>query len=493
MRRLLLLLVPSLVGLALAPPAAPLEPVARPWFLQAFDQFRPEPPPADGSRRTKTELRELLRLQRERTERQVRVARRWGRGPATIPWTRVALDSIRTMRSAAFPTRSARALALFHLGMHDALIAADDARAAYRRARPRSLDDRIDPLLRARGTSYPDERAVAAGAAGALLSYLFPDAPPGKFERLAAQAAESRLWAGVAYRSDVRRGLDMGRAVAALVIERAGADGHDRPWDFAADRLCSTEGCTGEDEAHWVPTPTGFQYPPTDPMASKWETYLMESPGQFLPPPPHEYGSAEFMNELEEVKRLSAEATEDEQELAFFWDDGPGTYSPAGHWNDIAIDLVRNRGLDTMETARAFALMNAAIRDAFVATWHAKYHYWSIRPVTAIRRANIAGAPNPHYEPGWLPNLSTPPFPAYPSGHSAESAAAARVLQYLMPDSGEPAKAIADEMGAAGSIDDLAEQVAYSRLVGGIHFRSDNDAALILGRRIAALAIERVP
>jgi hypothetical protein len=137
--------------------------------------------------------------------------------------------------------------------------------------------------------------------------------------------------------------------------------------------------------------------------------------------------------------------------------------------------------------------MNAAIRDAFVATWHAKYHYWSIRPVTAIRRARIGGAPNPYYDPGWLPNLGTPPFPAYPSGHSAESAAAARVLQYLMPDSGERSKAIAAEMGAAGSIDELAEQAAYSRLLGGIHFRADNEAGLILGRRIAALAIERAP
>ncbi|MDQ3982155.1 MAG: phosphatase PAP2 family protein [Actinomycetota bacterium] len=461
----------------------------RPWFLTSVDQLRVGPPPGDA----RTELRELRRLQRQRTRPQERAARRWGSGPATIPWTRIALQTIRSNRAGAFPTRSARALAVLHLGMHDALLAAADSRAAYDRARPAELDERIDPLLRARGPSYPDERASVAGAAEALLAYLFPDAPEGRFERLADEAAASRLWAGVSFRSDVERGRDLGHAVAAAVIERADADGHRAPWDFEDDRLCSTEGCAGEDEAHWVPTPTGFQYPPSDPMAARWETYLMESPGQFLPPPPHAYGSPEFMTELEDVKRLSTDATEDEKELAFFWDDGPGTFSPAGHWNDIAIDLARNRGLSTMETARAFALMNAAIRDAFIATWHAKYHYWSIRPVTAIRRERIAGQPNPLYDPGWLPNLGTPPFPAYPSGHSAESAAAARVLQYLMPDSGSPSKAIAAEMGPAGSIDELAEQVAYSRLVGGIHFRSDNDAALVLGRRIAALAIERGP
>ncbi|HEX2293996.1 MAG TPA: phosphatase PAP2 family protein [Actinomycetota bacterium] len=493
MRRLALLLALVALPTALAPSGASFEPADDPWFVESFDQFRPAPPPEPGSARTKAELRELLRMQRDRTPRQVRLARRWGEGPATIPWTRVALETIRTQRAAAFPTRSARALAILHLGLHDALEAATDARAEYFRKRPRRLDDRIDPVVRPGGTSYPDERAAAAGAAGALLRYLFPDAPEGSFERLAEQAAESRLWGGVSYRSDVVEGLALGRRVAAVTIERADADGHRTPWDFADQRLCSTERCEGPDEAYWVPTPTGFQYPPSDPMASKWETYLMDEPGQFLPPPPPAYGSEEFMAELGEVKRLSNDATEDERELAFFWDDGPGTYSPAGHWNDIAIDLVRNRGFDTMETARTFALMNAAIRDAFVATWHAKYHYWSIRPVTAIRRETIAGAPNPHYDPGWLPNLSTPPFPAYPSGHSAESAAAARVLQYLMPDSGDPSKAIAAEPGPAGSIDELAEQAAYSRLLGGIHFRSDNDAGLALGRRIAALAIERAP
>ncbi|MFN2586638.1 MAG: vanadium-dependent haloperoxidase [Actinomycetota bacterium] len=486
-----LLLLPGLAALPAAGGGAPAG-EERTWFLQSASQLRLEAPPADDSAVTRAELRELRRLQARRTEAQERAVRRWGVGPATVPWTRVALETIRSNRAGAFPTRSARALALLHLGMHDALTAARDSRAAHDRSRPEELDRRIEPLLRARGSSYPDERAVVAGAAEAILSYLFPAAPEGRFTRLAARAAESRLWAGVSYSSDVRRGLALGRAVAAVAIERADADGHRAPWDFAEQRRCSTPGCAGADEAYWVPTPPGRQYPPSDPMASRWETYLMESPGQFLPPPPPAYGSERFMAELAEVKRLSTDATEDERELAFFWDDGPGTYSPAGHWNALAIDLVRNRGLSTMETARAFALMNAAMRDAFVATWHAKYHYWSIRPVTAIReRETIAGAPNPVYDAGWLPILVTPPFPAYPSGHSAESAAAARVLQYLMPDSGDPPAGSAADPGPAGSIDELAEQVAYSRLVGGIHFRSDNDAALVLGRKIAALAIER--
>ena len=136
--------------------------------------------------------------------------------------------------------------------------------------------------------------------------------------------------------------------------------------------------------------------------------------------------------------------------------------------------------------------MNAAVRDAFVAAWDAKYHYWSIRPVTVIREQPfVLGVANPLYEPGWLPNLVTPPFPAYPSADTAESAAAARVLQYMLPDSGPPDPSIKDELGPAGSIDLIAEEVAMSRTFGGIHFPADNEAVLVMGRRLAALAIER--
>jgi membrane-associated phospholipid phosphatase len=472
----------------------------RPWFLDSVDQFRLEAPPGPASTRTRRELRALLRLQSKRTARVERQVRFWNSGPGTVRWTRVALKMIVRHRPAAFPTRTARGLALLHLGMYDALAAAADSRAAYRRARPHRIEPRIKSLIGVSGSSYPDSRAAIAGAAERILAYLFPQEAPETFEALADAATKSRLWAGVNYRSDVWRARNLGRAVADVVIAAAESDGYQSPWDFEEERPCSTHDCgadpacgsSGGDEGFWIPTPPACQYPPTDPMASKWVTYLLERPDQFRPPPPPAYGSEQFMNELEDVKERSDSATQEERELAFFWDDGPGTYSPAGHWNDIAVDLVKNRELSTAATARLFALMNAAIRDAFVAAWDAKYHYWSIRPVTVIReRPTILGAPNPVYDPGWLPNLVTPPFPAYPSGHTAESAAAARVLQYLLPDSGPRDPNIKDELGPAGSIDLIAEEVALSRMLGGIHFTADNEAALAIGRRLAALAIGR--
>lgn len=487
------ILVLSVLVCAGLPPTATagVNPIAgwHTWVLESPDQLRIAPPPAPDSKKTAAEIEQLLQLQKQRTEDMEEAVRFWNGSRPSVRWTRVALRQIVLHRPGAFPTRSARVLSLLHVGMYEAYVAARDSKTAYSRARPADVDARIDPLIETQGSAYPDPNSAIAGAAERLLTYLFPQEPPQTFKAMADEAVNSRLWAGANYRSDVRRARRLGHAVAELVIARGEADGHKVPWDFADQRLCSTENCAGPDESFWRPTPAVFQYPPSDPMASKWDTWVLESPDQFRPPPPPAYGSEEFLNELEEVRVANNDSSQEDKALAFYWDDGPGSYSPAGHWNDIAIDVTRSRDAGSAKTLRTFAFMNVAITDAFIAAWDAKYHYWSIRPVTAMRRETIAGQPNPSYESGWTPNLVTPPFPSYVSGHATESAAGARVLQYFFPDGNQSSENIEEMLGSSGSIDELADQVALSRLIGGIHFPSDNDAALILGREIAAEAI----
>jgi membrane-associated phospholipid phosphatase len=112
---------------------------------------------------------------------------------------------------------------------------------------------------------------------------------------------------------------------------------------------------------------------------------------------------------------------------------------------------------------------NTAQADAFIACWDAKYTYWSERPVTAIRR---------ELDPSFLSYIATPPFPSYVSGHSTISGAASTVLAARFPDAARRLRAWADE-------------AAVSRLNGGIHFRSDNEAGLLLGKRIGRVAVTR--
>ena len=160
--------------------------------------------------------------------------------------------------------------------------------------------------------------------------------------------------------------------------------------------------------------------------------------------------------------------TAKQRRITDYWADGAGTVTPPGHWNRIALDVLGAARLSTLHASLLFSALNTAQADAFIACWDAKYSYWTLRPVTAIRR---------RIDPMWLSYTVTPPFPAYVSGHSTTSAAASTVLAALFPD-------------RAGKLGAMAEEAAVSRLYGGIHFRSDNDAGLELGRRVGAVAVQ---
>jgi membrane-associated phospholipid phosphatase len=75
--------------------------------------------------------------------------------------------------------------------------------------------------------------------------------------------------------------------------------------------------------------------------------------------------------------------------------------------------------MSEVRAARAFALLNMAMHDAAVACWRVKYKHFNPRPS--------------QLDPSIRTSIGLPNFPAYPSGHSTFSAAAAGVLGYLFP------------------------------------------------------------
>lgn len=183
---------------------------------------------------------------------------------------------------------------------------------------------------------------------------------------------------------------------------------------------------------------------------------------QFRPDAPPAFGSPAFLAALAEVRKYSDQRTQRELDIARHWGDGASTYTPAGHWNRIAADLAIWYNLGERDAARVLASLNMAMMDAGTAVWDAKYTYWMIRPSQADAAITT---------PVGLPN-----FPAYVSGHSAFSGAAAEVLAHFLP-------------GEATSLRAQAEEAAMSRLYGGIHFRFDSEVGLRMGRAIGALAV----
>lgn len=188
---------------------------------------------------------------------------------------------------------------------------------------------------------------------------------------------------------------------------------------------------------------------------------------------PQRLSSMKYARELAQVKAMgdinSTVRTPEQSEIAQFWYED----SPLG-WNRIANTAVRQRQLDPWSAARAFALVNFAMADGFIAGFEAKYRFRFWRPETAIREAATDGDPFTEADATWRPFLITPPVPDYPSTHTVLGWAAAEVLIELLGDS---VRYDADSLTLPGGIRHFkgfsaaAEENGLSRFYAGIHFR----------------------
>ncbi|MEM7570570.1 MAG: vanadium-dependent haloperoxidase, partial [Pseudomonadota bacterium] len=227
------------------------------------------------------------------------------------------------------------------------------------------------------------------------------------------------------------RAINYGRAVGYHVVRMRTNDGSEaNKVNFYLDRYQRRE-----DSLKWTPTGPyysalpGPAFPtysrPLFPGAGKIKPWTMKSEGQFRSDDFYDPRSPEFAEEFENIRTLggadSTIRTEDESEIALFWEDGPWGITPPGHFLLIAIQVLQDKPMTFIERARAFALMGMTQSDAAVNAWDNKYHYDIIRPETAIRsRASAFNNPDDRVKAqrNWRSYIPTPEFPAYTSGHS---------------------------------------------------------------------------
>ena len=424
------------------------------WALVNRAEVRPAPPPVAGSTQAGQEISEILALQHGLDAATRGRIAQWDGLPSVL-WTEVALERLALYWPLlpdvrlATPVRSTRIMALLHIAVYDALVAAWDAKFMYHRAAPSTADARVQALTaRSDLPSYPSEHAAAAAAAAAVLGYLFPLDDSAQFTAQARAAAETRIAAGANYRSDVEAGLALGAKVAARVIALAKADGSA----FEAKVAIPTG------SYFWKPTPPRAVAIPFDVGAGGWRTWVLRSGSQYRPAPPPIPGQALFDASLDELRRLSTSRTTAQADTARYW----ASEAPSARWEAFMQDELRKRRVSPLRAARAQALASVASFDALVACWDGKFFYWMERPITA--------------DPALVTVFATPPFPSYPSGHSTQSAAMAAVFAELFPDS---ANVYLARAGAA----------SVSRVLGGIHFRFDVVAGEQLGKQVGAAVV----
>lgn len=283
----------------------------------------------------------------------------------------------------------------------------------------------------------------------------------------------------------IRRSIQHGRLVAAAIYAWSRTDGGHEGYMFNT----ATDFVTPIGAGLWARTPPGYQQP-LQPYWGQNRPLLLDSGAECAPPPPPAYSTdpnSPMYQEAKEVYDTVRNLTPEQREIALFWSDDPNlTATPPGHSIALAIQVLRDENASLALAAETLARVGMAVSDAFIACWNIKYEYNRIRPLDYIQKV---------IDPKWnnpapTDPVITPPFPEYPSGHSTEIGAAAAVLTGIFGDNYLVIDRSQERLGFAPrvypSFDAVAEEAAISRLYGGIHFRSANEAGLAQGRCIGA-------
>jgi hypothetical protein len=201
------------------------------WMMTPDDivNERPGPPPSTSSAQMQQELAEVKSAVENLTRDQLRIVYKWADGVNTPTppghWNFLAQSYI---ESANFSeVRTARAFALLNMALHDSAVACWDTKYTYFNPRPSQLDLTIRTVIGLPNfPSYTSGHSTFSTAAAEVLSYLFPNAAS-YFTSQAEEAAISRLYGAIHYRSDIEVGKDLGRRIGGYTVRFAQQDGAD--------------------------------------------------------------------------------------------------------------------------------------------------------------------------------------------------------------------------------------------------------------------------
>jgi hypothetical protein len=400
------------------------------------------------------------------------------------------------------PGRAARAMAIVHIAIFDAVNAIAGGYRSYTGLPPAP-----------RGTSM--EAAISQAAHDTLVA-LFPSQAAATDAQLAADL--SQMMKGV----PLANGIDLGHRAAAAILAQRDGDGSEVPEPHVGVNFT-----TGNNPGDWREDPISKL---TVALGAYWgdvRPFVLHTGSQFRVPPPPALNSPEYAAAYNEAKLFGGDGivtptirTPEQSFIGVFWayDGTPSLCAPPRFYNQITMHIADLMGTDAVETARLLALTNTAMADAGIAIWESKYFYSFWRPVTGIRESDVGTGPtglgdgnpdtigDPTFSPLGAPasNLVavnfTPPFPSYPSGHAGFGGALFQVMRDFFGTDDIPFTIISDEFNGVtrddngnvrplmprtfSSLSQAEEENGQSRIYLGIHWRFDKTESISLGRLV---------
>ena len=364
----------------------------------------------------------------------------------------------------ANPPYAARAYSYVAVAQFEALKAAWYYKYQYNRPSPSRVDSSIQALMPTTDLpAYPSEDAVLSGVTTEILRLLFPAAVE-EITRKAGEQRDAALQSGKASSSDIAAGLALGRAVAAVFVARAGSDGMGAAVGNAAQWQAFANAAAARGEIPWKSLETPPR-PPMLPNFGKVRAWMMTPTdvARERPGPPPSTSSSQMAQEVAEVRDTVDHLSREQLAVALKWNDGAATYTPPGHWNDIATEYVRDARMSEVRAARTFALLNMAMHDA-------------ARRLLGRQVRLLQPAPEPdgsaHQDldrPAELPVL-----------HARATRRSRRRPRPCSRTCSRPAQS---------SFEAMRDEAAISRLYGGIHYRSDIETGKEHGTRIGGYTV----
>jgi hypothetical protein len=376
------------------------------------------------------------------------------RTDVVLDWNAIMTSTVGTQN----PFAQARVAAIVQLAVFEAV------NACGKRYRPY-----LGTVTAPEGAS---KEAAAVAAAHRVLRHYIPASAA------ALDAARSQSLGAIADGATKANGITVGEAAAAALIAHRLDDGAAPPETFLPDSTAP---------GIWQPTPPAF----APGILLNWRNvtpFGIERTDQFRSTPPPDIVSRRYTRDYDEVMIVgsvsSAVRPQHRTDVARYF----AVVSAVDAWNSAARQVIAKRHRSLIDAARFFALLNMAISDGLVSSMETKYFYQFWRPVTAIVGGAGDGNPRTDGDPSWLPLVATPAFPSYPSAHASASYAAREVaerflgtrrVRFELAHPGVPDVRLSYE-----SFHDLTDDIDDARVFGGIHFRFDQEAGAIQGRRV---------
>ncbi len=381
-----------------------------------------------------------------------------------LDWNKIAVDTL--IAQAQSPFAQARYMSIVQLAVFEAVNAITHDYEPY-----------LGTVVAPEGASVD---AAAIEAAYRVLVNYFP-------ANAAIGPARAASLAAIPDGQAKTDGINVGADAAARMILLRSADGSSPPQFFLPTSL---------DPGVWQPTPScpaaggiNFQWQfitpfgvPSTPGSQAWMA-------PFFPAPPPEITSSQYAKDFDEVAAVgrvgSTERPQDRADVARFY----AASSTGLLFNQAArqIAVAQNRSLS--HSARALALLNMASNDAFIVSFATKYYYQLWRPETAIHRADEDNNRKTDRDTTYLPFITTPCFPSYPSNHASGSTASGEMMRRIYGAGGHDITlsnpAVPSVVLHYTSFQKILDDVDDARVYGGIHFRFDQDAGGKMGREIA--------